>query len=329
MSIGPDPDPKDEDEYDEEVDSDFQAEGAESEDISSSSDDETAAVGDQRKLHKKQKIEGPKQDDVAFELDSGDEATIKEHKKAKRKQRKTGRGVEGVEEDQDLEWRAKTRAMRERDREEKKRSRLANIEGSTIDVEKAWAEMNRPGPLPPVKVAGAEPVAATNREDESAAVEVKENISALHGAEMITIKRKFKFAGEVHVEEKVVPKSSAEARLWLSQQEEKSQPITDDGVVIQRPLRKISRFDPNYNNIAAFKVNWSRSDLKDEPFKGPKLNVVEKSKMDWASHVDAEGLKDELDEHAKAKEGYHGRMDFLNEVEQRKEEEARQARIKR
>jgi hypothetical protein len=50
--------------------------------------------------------------------------------------------------------------------------------------------------------------------------------------------------------------------------------------------------------------------------------------VDWAVHVDAEGFKAELDTHAKAREGYLSRMDFLRGVEERKEAEARAARLK-
>ena len=146
---------------------------------------------------------------------------------------------------------------------------------------------------------------------------------------MITIKRTYKFAGEIHTEEKTVLKSSAEAQLWLSQhQSSKPEMLTPDGHVVQRPLRTFSRFDPNLSNLDAFKSSWAGKNAQTANFKGPKLNVVEKSKMDWAVHVDSEGLKDELDTHAKAKEGYLNRMDFLRDVEQRKEIEARDARLK-
>lgn len=327
MSIEQDPDPIDEEEYDEEADSDFNADGANEEDASSSSDgDEDGDKPDQPPKKRQKTTKVDTQDEIIVELDSGDEATIKEQKKIRRKQKKKGEDVDDEIEDDESGWRARTRAMRERDKDEKKRNKLANIEGATIDVDKIWELMNRVGPLPPVTI---EDTPTTQDKPAKDTEQNKENIPAPTTEETITIKRKFKFAGEVHVEEKVVPKSSAEARLWLAQQETKPQATEDDGVGIQRPLRKISRFDPNYHNLDAFKMNWTRASGASDTFKGPKLNVVEKSKMDWASHVDAEGLKDELDVHAKAKEGYHSRMEFLNQVELRKEEEARLARTKR
>ena len=50
--------------------------------------------------------------------------------------------------------------------------------------------------------------------------------------------------------------------------------------------------------------------------------------MDWAAHVEQEGLQDEFNEHAKAKEGYLSRMNFLGKVEQRQDEEARRVRLR-
>ena len=55
--------------------------------------------------------------------------------------------------------------------------------------------------------------------------------------------------------------------------------------------------------------------------KGPKLNTIEKSKMDWAGYVDQAGIKDELDGAEKAKEGYLGKMDFLGRVGAKREDE--------
>lgn len=331
MTAEQDNDPMEVDEYDEEADSDFDEQQT-PEDGNSSDSDEEADGPVNRKTPRNEAKKKQTESEPAIELDSGDEATIKEQEKIRRRQRRKGQNVEGDSGDDSEGWRAKTRAMRQRDQVEKKKNRLATSKGSTIDVDKIWEEMNRPGPLPPVRIEGAEPPAPNPAPTSPGKESVSEPKGKVDAEEMITIKRRFKFAGEVHVEEKTVPKSSAEAALWLAQQGNKSQPQSDveNNTPVQRPLRKISRFDPNYNNLSAYKTSWIRAGNDGtEQFKGPKLNVVEKSKMDWAVHVDAEGLKDELDVHAKAKEGYHSRMEFLQNVEQRKEEEARLARAKK
>ena len=222
--------------------------------------------------------------------------------------------------------------MREREKEEKKKTKLASVKGSTVDVNKLWEDMNRPGSTPlihveqsqPPKDQGGDPSKAATTDINNQQAANKENDPRL--TEMITIKRTYKFAGELHTEEKTVPKSSAEARLWLAQQASKPQTKDAEGRVVHRPLRRVSRFDPNFNHLDTFKGSWTPTAGKKGPT-GPKLNVVEKSKMDWAVHVDAEGLKEELDVHAKAKDSYLHRTDFLRGVEQRKETDARAARL--
>jgi hypothetical protein len=227
--------------------------------------------------------------------------------------------------------------MRTKEKDERKRNKQASSRGSTIDVNKIWEEMNRPAPLLEPRIEGdpAEQRPPAQKEESFKAANTadkdsgKENVPVVDGDETITIKRTYKFAGEVHVEEKTVLKSSAEAQLWLSQQQasKRASPAAD-GKAANRPLRKISRFDPNFSNMDAFKSSWAAAKAQEAMFKGPKLNVVEKSKMDWAEHVDSEGLKEELSTHAKAKDGYLTRMDFLRDVEERKEAEARAARLK-
>ncbi|KIW34794.1 uncharacterized protein PV07_01550 [Cladophialophora immunda] len=327
-----------EDEYDEEADSDFEVGGSDPEGLTSSEDDDRDADDAPRRPRKRQKSDNqPGQGDLIVELDSGDEATVREHKKGRRKGRKTDDAVPEQSGDDTEGWRARTRGMRTKEKEERRKNKLASSKGSTIDVNKIWEEMNRPGTLLPScvegsatdqtvqsdKIAGSPDAGAVNKDTD------KENVPVDDDEETITIKRTYKFAGEVHVEEKKVLKSSAEARLWLSQQDSSKpgSPPTD-GKAVNRPLRKISRFDPNFNNPEAFKGSWTPRTAQEVQFKGPKLNVVEKSKMDWAEHVDTEGLQEELDTHAKAKEGYLTRMDFLQQVAERRDAEARVARIK-
>jgi len=332
-----DPDPVGEEDYDEEADSDFHAEAGD-EDLSSTSDDEAQNEQDaDQRPRKRRKLDKAQQDETV-ELDSGDEATIREQKKSHKKQRKHGQVEPGEDGNEPDGWRARTRAMRTQEKEEQKRNKLASIKGSTIDVDKLWEEMNRPRPLPAPHIVGDDVGPADDSKSSAKSTTItslepdadKENLSAGGAAEeTITIKRTYKFAGEVHVEEKTVPKSSAEAQLWLAQQQSSKTPVSAaDGRVIHRPLRRISRFDPNFSNLEAFKALWADKNAHATTFKGPKLNVVEKSKMDWAAHVDTEGLKEELATHAKARDGYLSRMDFLKGVEERKDAEARAARLK-
>ncbi|MCJ1439351.1 hypothetical protein MMC27_008743 [Xylographa pallens] len=62
--------------------------------------------------------------------------------------------------------------------------------------------------------------------------------------------------------------------------------------------------------------------------KEQKMNVVNKSKMDWEAHVEQEGDREELVQAAKAKGAYLDRVDFLGRTEVNREEELRIARTK-
>jgi hypothetical protein len=162
----------------------------------------------------------------------------------------------------------------------------------------------------------------------------------LPSEKMIKIKRTYKFAGELITEEKLVPKDSAEAKLFLSEANGETANTTEvedtdskkSALKLRRPLRKASRFDPN--PVGLIKKNWERQPAVDTAAgenggaTGPKLNTVEKSKLDWATYVDQAGIKDELNVHSRAKEGYLGRMDFLDRVEAKREEERRNVRLK-
>lgn len=316
--------PMAEDDYDEEADSDFDAASIRSGGSDSSSEDQGDADTQATKRSKKRrKVEGTVPTEGTIELDSGDEATLKEHKKDRRRRKKKGEHVEEDDANQTEGWKARTRAMREREQEERKQNKLATVNGSTVDVNKLWEEMNRPGPLPSITTAPLDTDELRQSAPEDT-VPSKETVPT-HEADMVTIKRTYKFAGETHTEEKSVPKDSAEAKLWLAQQSNKGPAYDADGKIIHRPMRKVSRFDPNHSNLEAFKGNWS---LTQKDATGPKLNVVEKSKMDWAVHVDAEGLQEELSEHAKAKDSYLSRDDFLRSVSQRKDDAAREARLR-
>lgn len=152
------------------------------------------------------------------------------------------------------------------------------------------------------------------------------------------IKRTYNFAGKVHTEQKLVPRNSAEAKLFLASQAELKAPVQEEAASPftkpKRPTKKARRsiFEPVLGDIP------QRTDLKFGVRKleeggamgadknAKKLNTVEKSAMDWAGFVDKEGIKDELDAAGKKKGAYKERQEFLARVEQKKEEEARRAR---
>ena len=138
--------------------------------------------------------------------------------------------------------------------------------------------------------------------------------------DMISIKRTYVFAGETVTEEKVVPKSSAEAGLHLQSQSAATKPTTSSsGKPLRRPLKRRSRFDPPPESETTGTAGSASSSGLGSKDKGRKLNTIEKSKMDWAGYVDQAGIKEELMVAEKAKEGYLGKMDFLGRVDAKRE----------
>ncbi|OJK04570.1 hypothetical protein ASPACDRAFT_74196 [Aspergillus aculeatus ATCC 16872] len=248
-------------------------------------------------------------------------------------------------------------------RAQDERKPLAKIDGATVDVDALWAMMNAPENNSGLH-AGSSSSSSSGKNDDSAPttqngdVEMQESSTeadlqtkqqqkpSKYAEEMVKIKRTYKFAGEMITEEKIVPKDSAEAKLYLANNGDANvETVTvaamedatltttteDLAIKLRRPLRRVSRFDPN--PTGAIKKSWEKQPAagitgQDENARGPKINTVEKSRMDWAAYVDSAGLKDELKVHSKAKEGFHGRMEFLDRVGANIEEERRNARLK-
>ena len=151
--------------------------------------------------------------------------------------------------------------------------------------------------------------------------------------DMIKIKRRYNFAGKVHTEEKLVPRGSAEAKLYLESLGEKADPGETDAPQKRMPRKAFrSIFEPIVDQSPqrtdlnlGMNVRLKARELAQGDAK--KLNTVEKSRMDWAGYVDREGLKDELALAGRSKESYAHRQDFLARSEARREEDARTARM--
>ncbi|KAL7627044.1 swr complex subunit [Parahypoxylon ruwenzoriense] len=265
---------------------------------------------------------------------SGDEAIVRKGKKRRKKDKRKDGDIENDEGGEG--GLIKTRSMRAAEKAERK-THVATGQ-VTIDVDDLWAEMSS-GPLIPYKTD-----VETEKEDEHSAREGGQPKDAKDKAQaekpgkaelpaMIKIKRTYNFAGKVHTEEKLVPRDSAEAKLYLASQDSKSAEDADaEDDQLKRKPRKAFRsiFEPVIEGLT------QRSDLNlgmnarlqlREQAKAKKLNVVEKSRMDWAGFVDKEGIKDELELAGKSKESYVNRQDFLARVAANKDDEARRARI--
>ncbi|KAL8699366.1 MAG: hypothetical protein Q9201_006041 [Fulgogasparrea decipioides] len=313
----------DEDDYDSAADSDFGGSLSPSSGDDSSESDREGAKGETSRTRRKRTLE-----------DSGDEGVVKEGKKKRRKKdRAADKEEEGTEESA-IGMRVRERKLGRAAEYEKKP--LASSEGATVDVDALWARLNS---APPKPTSPPRTNSSNNKGQVSTIGILKpQEPSAKHpngdggrekqarpfqppGEDTITIKRTYEFAGETVTEEKTVPKSSAEARLYLQSQAAQTSPVSlAGGKPLRRPMKRKSAFEPNPGGVV--------TGLKATPSKGPKLNTVEKSKLDWASHVDNAGLKEELEVAEKAKGNYMGRAEFLGRSEAKREEDLKNARSK-
>ncbi|KAI9705714.1 MAG: swr complex subunit [Bogoriella megaspora] len=166
----------------------------------------------------------------------------------------------------------------------------------------------------------------------------------------ITIKRTYDFAGEVHTEEKRVHKDSEEARLYLATQDTSKgdavpEPQLDSNrSTVRRPLKRLSQFEPNtageIKNVSTDRLPRTHYPIMNMSIhkkdaltasanintKAPRLNVVTKSKLDWAGFVDQEGIAEDLKDYQKGGKAYLDRMEFLGRVGDRKDAEVREAK---
>jgi hypothetical protein len=233
---------------------------------------------------------------------------------------------------------------------QKERKPLARTDGATVDVDALWSQMLA-APLKPVPLPTVQDADILDTEDGA----VKAHVSqAVEEEEQVAIRKAYTFAGQRTEEEKQVPRSALEQFLsdgWKTADAvvEKEDPgdkqteAKEEGPKIRRPLRRPLRFDSNPTGYVRalppeHQLSWPRKAATTasarqqnippaeapkaaRPEKAQKLNVVDKSRLDWTGFVDKEGIGEELDTHGKTKEAYLGRMEFLAGVEARREEE--------
>lgn len=196
----------------------------------------------------------------------------------------------------------------------------------TVDIDAIWAEMKAGGSSASRPPENAEEMAVDEREK---IVADDKGDSKEDESSMVRIKRTYNFAGRVHTEEKLVPRDSAEAKLYLASQEGEAPP---DALLTKRLTKKAFRsaFEPIIEGtVGRTDLNLglaARMKAANEA-QAKKLNTVEKSRMDWAGFVDKEGIKDELELAGKSKDSYASRQDFLARSEALRESEAQRARV--
>jgi hypothetical protein len=210
----------------------------------------------------------------------------------------------------------------------------------TIDVDAVWAQMLSGDPAASGVEAKSTESANADAEtsNATAAGESKSQPQPSPTADpsaLVRIKRTYNFAGKVHSEEKLVPRDSAEAKLFFASQGRSEDAAAAAAVDASPPKRRIvrkafrSRFEPQIDMLPKrvdLDLSVTGRTKAGREAQAKKLNTVEKSRMDWASFVDKEGIKDELELAGRAKGSFAAREDFLARSEAKRQEDALRAR---
>ncbi|KAF2492414.1 BCNT-domain-containing protein [Lophium mytilinum] len=353
--------PEADEQYHESSDEDFNPATAPVADESSTSDEDEPTPAATKPVSRKRKRKAPSR----AEFDSGDEVTI-QAAKSRRAKRKTGKADDDdilLSDDEGGEGGlVKTRAQRRVEKIE--RRPLARTDGATVDVDALWSQMLAAPLKPQTSVPGAETQDGAPKKGEDAGTGPQKVDGP--SDEFITLKLVAKHAGQTDTFEKRVRKGSAAHHQYIkdgwtivesppippeeptaeTDAESADQSAAPEPDTIRRPLRRPFRFEPNPAGYVKSlppdrQLTWPRKSTTVgqenaptpavaksmlPPEKVKKLNVVDKTRLDWTGFVDKEGLADDLDEYGKAKANYAERMAFLANVDAKEEEERRRAR---
>lgn len=220
----------------------------------------------------------------------------------------------------------KTRSQREAELLQAKQYEQSQKVDSTFDADSVWAMMKDEG-LSTVEKNQNKRSPSSGLEDGAKEDKTQSTDSRLK-EEYVTIKKVYKFAGKVEVEEKQVLKSSDEAIAYFKSQDHKNSEIATpenatekntDTNTSELGVKETGKKRKNSASARKGPVKRRQGSLLDElnSLKPKKLNTLEKSKLDWLGYVDQAGIKDELTLHNK--DGYLTKKDFLSRVENRVE----------
>ncbi|CAG9937705.1 unnamed protein product [Clonostachys rosea f. rosea IK726] len=329
----PEPIVDDDEQYDSSADSDFAPENVQGADSEASGSEDNGDDGKAAKARKdgesprkKQRVANDGDAEDAGYDNSGDEAIIKKGEK-KRAKAKSKAKTSNEDDDEGGEGGLiKTRHQRAAEKEER---RMATNNGPvTIDVDAVWQQMlaGKPASKPAEKVDQSEQGADSNTSTEKATASAAASDDP---SELVRIKRTYNFAGQVHTEEKMVHRDSAEAKLYFASE---GQEVPANAPPAKRVAKKAFRsaFEPITDPLpqrADLNLGMAARMQAGKDAQAKKLNTVEKSRMDWAGYVDKQGIKDELELAGKSKHSYTAREDFLARSEARREDDARRARL--
>ncbi|XP_004704597.1 craniofacial development protein 1 [Echinops telfairi] len=234
-----------------------------------------------------------------------------------RKRKQGGLSLEG-EEELDAEAESGGSSSDEEDEGAEQEKGIGSEDARKKEEDELWASfLNDVGPkskVPPsTQVKQGEEIEETS----SSKLLVKaEEMEKPKETEKVTITKVFDFAGEEVRVTKEVEATSKEAKSFFKQNENEKPQVNSPSALPSLPagsgLKRPSGMSSLLGKIGA---------------KKQKMSTLEKSKLDWESFKEEEGIGEELAIHNRGKEGYIERKAFLDRVDHRQFEIERDLRL--
>lgn len=240
-----------------------------------------------------------------------------------RKRKKAGLKLEGEEED----GAKQTEEGEEEAEEEVPAKSEVKGEQEKKKADDLWASFlsdvgQRPKasttPTPP---STSQKPASTDKSEKGGASETQQEASKETSSSKVTITKVFDFAGEEVRVTKEVDANSREAKSFLKEEKGQSEHVSHPKSELTPPGPSPSP-SPSVKRPAGMGSILNRIGGKKQ-----KMSTLEKSRLDWDTFKDEEGIGDELAIHNRGKEGYVERKNFLERVDQRQFQLERAVRL--
>ncbi|XP_048211068.1 craniofacial development protein 1 [Perognathus longimembris pacificus] len=236
-----------------------------------------------------------------------------------RKRKQSGLLLEEEEEEEEEDTRAESggTSSEEEDGEEQEKGIGSEVARKKKEDE-LWASfLNDVGPKSKASPTTQVKTGEESEETSSSKVLVKtDDLEKPKETEKVKITKVFDFAGEEVRVTKEVDATSKEAKSFLKQNEK------------EKPQANVPSAVPSLPAGSGLKRPSGMSNLLGKlGAKKQKMSTLEKSKLDWESFKEEEGIGEELAIHNRGKEGYIERKAFLDRVDHRQFEIERDLRL--
>ncbi|XP_062968251.1 craniofacial development protein 1 [Cynocephalus volans] len=233
-----------------------------------------------------------------------------------RKRKQGGLSVE--EEEEDVKSESEGISSEEEDESAEQEKGNGSEDARKKKEDELWASfLNDVGPKSKVPLSTQVKRGEETEETSSSKLLVKaEELEKPKETEKIKITKVFDFAGEEVRVTKEVDATSKEAKSFFKQNEK------------ERPQANVPSALPSLPAGSGLKRSSGMSSLLGKiGAKKQKMSTLEKSKLDWESFKEEEGIGEELAIHNRGKEGYIERKAFLDRVDHRQFEIERDLRL--